>query len=131
MPSSFDRESQIDRRLSESHDGGDLVGPVANRESVPTESPEAPSKAAPETDVVNELPAWRVLLHNDDFNYMEDVVETILELTPLTMNEAIERMLEAHLQGISLLVTTHRERAELYLEQFESKALKVTIEPGD
>jgi ATP-dependent Clp protease adapter protein ClpS len=38
-------------------------------------------------------------------------------------------MLEAHQRGISLLLTTHREHAELLHEQFHSKHLTVTIEP--
>lgn len=80
---------------------------------------------------VDELPKWKVLLHNDDVNFMEDVVEAIIDLTPLDMNQAIERMLEAHMRGVSLLLVTHQERAELYSEQFLSKKLMVTIEPTD
>lgn len=75
------------------------------------------------------LRPWKVLLHNDDFNTMEDVVETIIELTSLDHMQAIERMLEAHTEGQALLVMTHREHAELLQEQFVSKSLVVTIEP--
>jgi ATP-dependent Clp protease adaptor protein ClpS len=85
-----------------------------------------PQPAKPETD---RMPPWRVLLHNDDVNTFEDVVDTILELTRLSDMEAIERMLEAHLKGVSLLLMTHREHAELLHEQFTSKCLTVTIEP--
>ena len=38
-------------------------------------------------------------------------------------------MLEAHETGVTLLVETHREHAELLQEQFQSKQLTVTIEP--
>ena len=33
--------------------------------------------------------------------------------------------------GVALLLTTHKERAELYQEQFQSKGLTVTIEPAE
>jgi ATP-dependent Clp protease adaptor protein ClpS len=72
-----------------------------------------------------------VLLHNDDANSMEYVVETIVELTPLNEQDAVLRMKEAHESGVALLLTTHKERAELYLEQFRSKQLVVTIEPAE
>lgn len=72
---------------------------------------------------------FRVLLHNDDKNSMEDVVVTIVELTPLNKTQAVEAMLDAHKTGLALLLVTHRERAELYQDQFRSKRLTVTIEP--
>lgn len=74
-------------------------------------------------------PPYRVILHNDDVNDMVYVVEVILKLTPLTREEAIKKMLEAHYTGCSLLLVTHKERAELYVEQFKSCRLTVTIEP--
>ena len=99
-------------------DGG-AKGAGAATKSKPAE---APAK-------VDELPRWRVLLHNDDVNLMEYVVATIVALTPLGRFEATRRMLEAHQRGLSLLLVTHRERAELYRDQFRSKRLVVTIEP--
>lgn len=77
------------------------------------------------------LPPWKVLLHNDDKNEMTYVVLTIMELTPLNEQEAVARMLEAHKTGVALLLTTHKERAELYREQFASKGLTVTVEPAE
>jgi hypothetical protein len=38
---------------------------------------------------------------------------------------------EADKTGVALLLTTHKERAELYKDQFESKGLTVTIEPDE
>lgn len=76
------------------------------------------------------LPPWKVVLHNDHINSMQDVVGTIRELTPLSEQAAVRRMLEAHARGRTLLMTTHRERAELYKEQFASKRLIVTIGPA-
>lgn len=79
---------------------------------------------------VDEMPPWRVLLHNDDFNEMNFVVDSILRLTPLSFDKAYRCMLEAHEHGLSLLLVTHQERAELYRDQFRSKQLLVSIEPS-
>ena len=59
------------------------------------------------------------------------VVKTVMELTPLNEQEAELRTVEAHKSGVALLLTTHKERAELYQEQFTSKGLVVTIEPAE
>ena len=75
------------------------------------------------------LPPFKVLLHNDNVNEFIYVVATIVELTPLTAEEAFVRTLEAHENRVSLLLVTHKERAELYCEQFASRRLTVTTEP--
>ena len=75
------------------------------------------------------LPPWNVLLHNDDVNDMIYVADTITELTSLNRHDAVIRMREAHNRGLALLLTTHREHAELLCEQFASKHLTVTAEP--
>lgn len=75
------------------------------------------------------LPLWKVILHNDDVNEVGHVVRTIRMLTPLGEHEAAKRTLEAHETGAAMLLTTHRERAELYRDQFASRKLTVTIEP--
>lgn len=77
------------------------------------------------------LPQYRVILHNDDKNTVEHVIQTLVDLTPLDVNEAVERTVEAHESGCALLLVTHRERAELYVEQFQSASLTVTIEPTE
>jgi len=89
------------------------------------------SKIKPKPNLPGMLPPWKVLLHNDDVNSGEFVVLTIMELTPLKEQDAILRMLEADQTGVALLLVTHKERAELYKDQFESKGLTVTIEPTE
>jgi len=87
---------------------------------------EAPKKTPPK-----QLPPYRVLLHNDDKNDMAFVIVSIVELTPLKEQDALLRMKEAHDTGVALLLVTHKERAELYQEQFKTKGLTVTIEPAE
>ncbi len=84
----------------------------------------------PEVDQDSSLiPPYRVVLHNDDVNTFDHVIRTILRLTPLNEAEAIEKTLEAHETGSSVLLVTTRERAELYVEQFATYNLTVTAEP--
>jgi len=96
-----------------------MSNPVAN---APTVTPVKP--------VLDQLPPYRVLLHNDDVNNDVFVVSSLVELTPLPRERAVEVMREAHKTGVALVVVTHKERAELYKDQFTSKKLTVTIEPG-
>jgi ATP-dependent Clp protease adaptor protein ClpS len=86
-------------------------------------------KTKPRAPKPRTLPPYKVLLHNDNRNDMEHVVRVICQLTALSTEEAIQRMLEAHNSGVALLLTTHKERAELYVEQFASCGLTVTAEP--
>lgn len=112
--------------------------PDAGAAAGPGPEPAAPSKPAvaektrpQRTPPKREpLPPYKVLLHNDDVNDMVFVVETLLALTPLTAEAATRVMLEAHRKGLAMVLLTHKERAELYQEQFASKGLVATIEPG-
>lgn len=88
-----------------------------------------PVKPAPAKQPPKLLPPWKVILHNDDVNPMTDVVSIVRLLTTLKKQEAVERVFEAHNSGSALLLVTHQERAELYVEQFASCGLTVTAEP--
>jgi ATP-dependent Clp protease adaptor protein ClpS len=88
-------------------------------------------RRSPKRPPPTHLPMWKVLLHNDDKNDRIFVVQTIVQLTPLNEQEATLRMDEADKTGVALLLVTHKERAELYKDQFESKGLTVTIEPSE
>ena len=96
-----------------------------------TAKPKAARKTTPKRKPPRHLPQWKVLLHNDDKNDIGHVVDTIMQLTSLNQQDAELRTKEAHKTGVSLLLTTHKERAELYQEQFTSKGLVVTIEPAE
>ena len=77
-------------------------------------------------------PRYRVLLHNDDFNGMEYVVECLLSTVPsLTAPQAIDIMMQAHNSGKGLVIVCELEHAEFYCEALCSKGLTSTIEPDD
>jgi ATP-dependent Clp protease adapter protein ClpS len=105
--------------------------PPAGATGAATTKPKKKSKPAPQKNPPATLPPWKVLLHNDDKNAFLFVINTILELTPLKEQDAVLRTEEAHRTGVALLLVTHKERAELYKDQFETKGLTVTIEPAE
>jgi ATP-dependent Clp protease adaptor protein ClpS len=87
---------------------------------------ESPKKSPPRL-----LPPWKVMLHNDDANDIDKVIQVVRQLTGLNKEEAQARVDEAHRTGVALLLVTHQERAELYVEQFATYTLTVTAEPDN
>jgi len=102
-----------------------------NSAAVPPPGGAAVPTKTPKKQDPKPLPPWKVLLHNDDVNSFEYVIDTIVGLTPLKRTDALERTQEADKSGVALLLTTHQERAELYMDQFTSKGLTVTIEASE
>lgn len=76
-----------------------------------------------------QLPPYKLLLHNDEVNTFDHVIRSVIRLTPIGENDATIKAIEAHESGVSLLLVTHRERAELYVEQFTSLKVNTSIEP--
>jgi len=77
-------------------------------------------------------PQYRVLLHNDDHNSMEYVVQVLLATVPsLTQPQAVSIMMEAHSSGVALVITCAQEPAEFYCETLKSHGLTSTIEPDE
>ena len=75
------------------------------------------------------LPPYAVVLHNDDVNDMNHVVQSLLMCIPeLDAQQASEVMLQAHLHGHARVITCPLERAELYRDRLESRGLTATIE---
>ena len=87
----------------------------------------APSKPAPRKRP-QQLPPFKLLLHNDDVNTVEHVVRSIVQITTMSTESALEKTLEADRTGVSMLLVTYKERAELYQEQFASFSITTTIE---
>jgi len=74
------------------------------------------------------IPLYKVLVHNDDTSYMEDVVHALMEVFAFSKNEATGIMAESHKTGCALCKVEPLEVAELHKEQLESKMLTATIE---
>ncbi|MEM1240286.1 MAG: ATP-dependent Clp protease adapter ClpS [Cyanobacteria bacterium P01_H01_bin.26] len=77
-------------------------------------------------------PRYRVLLHNDDFNSMEYVVDALVKTVPsLSVPQAVDIMMQAHNAGVGLVIVCELEHAEFYSEMLKSKGLTSTIEPDE
>jgi ATP-dependent Clp protease adaptor protein ClpS len=99
-----------------------------------TEILEKPStiKERGTSTVRKHAPRYKVLLHNDDFNSMEYVVQTLMQtVAGLTQPQAVNIMMEAHMNGLALVITCELEHAEFYCETLKNHGLTSTIEPDE
>jgi len=72
-------------------------GPAVGTAEAP---PKRKTKPAPPKQ--DQLPPFNVVLHNDDVNSMEHVIKAIVAITPLTLEVAVRKMLEAaHAQALA------------------------------
>jgi ATP-dependent Clp protease adaptor protein ClpS len=87
----------------------------------------------PATTTTRKLaPRYRVLLHNDDYNSMEYVVECLVKTVPsLSVPQAVDIMMQAHNAGVALVITCDLEPAEFYCESLLAKGLTSTIAPDE
>ena len=84
------------------------------------------------TNVQKPAPRYRVLLHNDDFNSMEYVVQTLMQtVAGMTQPQAVDIMMKAHTDGIALVIACALEHAEFYCETLKNHGLTSTIELDD
>ncbi len=92
--------------------------------------PSAAVSPAERTRTLREtLPPYRVILHNDEVNTQDHVVQALLASVPgLSRERATEIMIEAHNAGQAEVLSCPLELAELYRERLQSFGLTVTIE---
>lgn len=76
------------------------------------------------------MPQYRVVLHGDAMQDLMLIVAAVMELMHFYRDEAMLKMWRAHHFGTSCLLVTYRERGELFVEQFASRGLRVTLEPA-
>lgn len=75
-------------------------------------------------------PRFKVLLHNDDYHTMDEVVVYIVKAVPgISRREAVRIMLTAHHHGNAVVITCPLEYAELYRDRLQSFGLTATLEP--
>jgi len=71
---------------------------------------------------------WNVIVWNDPINLMSYVVFVFMKVLAFPREKAVQRMLEVHHQGKSLVATETREKAEFYHQQLQVHGLTVTLE---
>jgi ATP-dependent Clp protease adaptor protein ClpS len=76
------------------------------------------------------FPRYKLVLHGEPTLDLMFIVRSLMELIRFPRAEATHKMWEAHHRGSSVLLTTHLERAELYVEQFADKGLTTSVQPA-
>ena len=107
-------------------------------QSIPTlHSVTIPSASSTETrpgieieQSTTEEPPYKVILHNDDYTPMEHVVAVLQKVIPrMSVQRAVDIMMEAHNKGKAVATKCHKELAELYQEGLNNEGLIASIEP--
>ncbi|KAL3629671.1 ATP-dependent Clp protease adapter protein CLPS1, chloroplastic [Castilleja foliolosa] len=77
-------------------------------------------------------PPYRVLLHNDNFNKREYVVQVLMKVIPgMTLDNAVNIMQEAHHNGRAVVIICAQADAEEHCTQLRGNGLLSSIEPAD
>ena len=77
-------------------------------------------------------PPYRVLLHNDNFNKREYVVQVLMKVIPgMTIDNAVNIMQEAHYNRLAVVIVCAQVDAEDHCMQLRGNGLLSSIEPAD
>jgi ATP-dependent Clp protease adaptor protein ClpS len=96
----------------------------------PATAPVTPPQTDQDTDIRRKvLPPYKVILHNDEHNGMDHVIESLRKSVPgMTLGKASQIMWEAHTAGKALVIACPLELAELYQQRLISFGRTATIE---
>ncbi|EOY02120.1 Ribosomal protein L12/ ATP-dependent Clp protease adaptor protein ClpS family protein isoform 2 [Theobroma cacao] len=84
-----------------------------------------------EFDVRKIAPPYRVILHNDNFNKREYVVQVLMKVIPgMTLDNAVNIMQEAHYNGLAVVIICAQADAEEHCMQLRGNGLLSSIEPA-
>ncbi|CAN7053209.1 hypothetical protein IGI04_028167 [Brassica rapa subsp. trilocularis] len=75
-------------------------------------------------------PPYRVILHNDNFNKREYVVQVLMKVIPgMTVDNAVNIMQEAHINGMAVVIVCAQADAEQHCMQLRGNGLLSSVEP--
>uniref|UniRef100_A0A6N2MWV2 Adaptor protein ClpS core domain-containing protein n=1 Tax=Salix viminalis TaxID=40686 RepID=A0A6N2MWV2_SALVM len=101
---------------------GLLEKPVIERTTTPGRESEKSKKMAP---------PYRVILHNDNYNKREYVVQVLMKVIPgMTLDNAVNIMQEAHYNGMAVVIICAQADAEQHCMQLRGNGLLSSIEPA-
>ncbi|KAF9592021.1 hypothetical protein IFM89_011604 [Coptis chinensis] len=76
-------------------------------------------------------PPYRVMLHNDNYNKREYVVQVLMKVIPgMTVDIAVNVMQEAHINGLAVVIICAQADAEEHCTQLRGNGLLSSIEPA-
>lgn len=68
---------------------------------------------APAKPKLRRPPMWQIVMLNDDFTPMDFVVNVLLGIFNLSLEEAVQRMMQVHHEGRAIVGTFPKEVAEM------------------
>jgi ATP-dependent Clp protease adaptor protein ClpS len=82
-----------------------------------------------ERSLTEHVPRFSVILHNDEVNSMEHVVDALLKSVPtLSEQDAIQVMMDAHTDGKAVITVCPLETAEFYRDRLQSFSIGASVE---
>ena len=75
------------------------------------------------------FPRYKVLLHNDDVNSMEHVMQALIRVFRFDEHVSAQITIDAHNTGVALCIVEPYEQAEFHRDQLRAYSLFATIEP--
>ncbi|XP_004512946.1 ATP-dependent Clp protease adapter protein CLPS1, chloroplastic [Cicer arietinum] len=107
--------------------GGLLERPTKETTSSPGRESEFDLRKSKKTS-----PPYRVMLHNDNYNKREYVVQVLMKVIPgMTVDNAVNIMQEAHYNGLAVVIICAQVDAEDHCMQLRGNGLLSSIEPAD
>ena len=111
-------------------DAGSAGGADSGAGAATKVAPKRRPRSQPKQET-QQLPPYNVVLLDDDDHTYDYVIEMLGKVFAHPVERAMQMAKEVDSSGRVIVLTTHKERAELYQEQFQSKGLTVTIEPAE
>ncbi|KAJ8774600.1 hypothetical protein K2173_017046 [Erythroxylum novogranatense] len=106
--------------------GGGLLDKPTIEKTTPGRESEFDLKKSRKTS-----PPYRVILHNDNYNKREYVVQVLMKVIPgMTLDNAVNIMQEAHYNGLSVVIICAQADAEEHCMQLRGNGLLSSIEPA-
>jgi len=100
---------------------------LSNAQSRPkSHAPSKPAEEqAPSTPTLGQL---TLILHDDPANTLSETVEALVRVAKRSFTEASAIAYQAHKHGSTPLLQTHREHAEVLIQQLGKQNLTVSID---
>lgn len=84
-----------------------------------------------ERSLTEHVRRYAVILHNDEVNSMEHVVDALLKSVPtLSEEDAVRVMMDAHTEGKAIITVCPLETAEFYRDRLQTFSIGASIEPA-
>ncbi|XP_042378797.1 ATP-dependent Clp protease adapter protein CLPS1, chloroplastic-like isoform X3 [Zingiber officinale] len=106
--------------------GGGLLDKPTIEKTTPSRESEFDIKKSRKT-----APPYRVILHNDNYNKREYVVQVLMKVIPgMTLDIAVNIMQEAHHNGLAVVIICSQADAEEHCMKLRGNGLHSSIEPA-